>query len=120
MNRRGNCHENAVVEGFFKLLKRERIRRRIYSTREEARQDVFNYIEMFTTETTSWLQQSAFTVDYESSISRALKVSRESGSIQPMFAPYLQNDNLSANTSPSGLISKTIPPPSGNCCLGGF
>lgn len=32
---------------FFNLLKRERIRRRTYHTREEARQNVFDYIEMF-------------------------------------------------------------------------
>ena len=37
----------AVVESFFNLLKRERIRRKIYKTREEARQDIFDYIEMF-------------------------------------------------------------------------
>lgn len=47
MSRRGNCHDNAVVESFFNLLKRERIRRRSYKTREDARQDVFDYIEMF-------------------------------------------------------------------------
>lgn len=47
MSRRGNCHDNAVAESFFQLLKRERIRRRIYSTRSAARQDVFEYIEMF-------------------------------------------------------------------------
>ena len=47
MSRRGNCHDNAVAESFFNLLKRERIRRRIYKTRVEARQDVFDYIEMF-------------------------------------------------------------------------
>ncbi len=47
MSRRGNCHDNAVAESFFNLLKRERIRRRTYKTRAEARQDVFNYIEMF-------------------------------------------------------------------------
>jgi putative transposase len=47
MSRRGNCHDNAVAESFFQLLKRERIRRKTYSTREEARQDVFDYIEMF-------------------------------------------------------------------------
>lgn len=47
MSRRGNCHDNAVVESFFNLLKRERIRRRTYKTREEARQDVFDYVEMF-------------------------------------------------------------------------
>ena len=47
MSRRGNCHDNAVAESFFQLLKRERIRRRTYPTREAARQDVFHYIEMF-------------------------------------------------------------------------
>jgi len=47
MSRRGNCHDNAVAESFFNLLKRERIRRRAYKTRAEARQDVFDYIEMF-------------------------------------------------------------------------
>lgn len=44
---RGNCHDNAVAESFFNLLKRERIRRRTYKTRKEDRQDVFDYIEMF-------------------------------------------------------------------------
>jgi len=47
MSRRGNCHDNAVAESFFHLLKRERIRRRTYATRKEARQDVFDYIEFF-------------------------------------------------------------------------
>ena len=47
MSRRGNCHDNAVAESFFQLLKRERIRRQIYPTRQDARGDVFNYIEMF-------------------------------------------------------------------------
>ena len=36
-----------MAESFFILLKRERIRRKTYRTREEARQDVFDYIEMF-------------------------------------------------------------------------
>lgn len=47
MSRRGNCHDNAVAESFFQLLKRERIRRRTYPTRAAARQDVFEYIELF-------------------------------------------------------------------------
>jgi putative transposase len=47
MSRRGNCHDNAVAESFFNLLKRERIRRRTYKSRPEARQDVLDYIEMF-------------------------------------------------------------------------
>ena len=47
MSRRGNCHDNAVAESFFQLLKRERIKRKIYADREAARRDVFDYIEMF-------------------------------------------------------------------------
>ncbi len=47
MSRRGNCYDNAVAESFFQLLRRERIRRKTYLDREEARRDVFNYIEMF-------------------------------------------------------------------------
>ncbi|EKA0987794.1 IS3 family transposase, partial [Cronobacter sakazakii] len=47
MSRRGNCHDNAVAESVFRLLKRERIKKKIYGTREEARSDIFDYIEMF-------------------------------------------------------------------------
>ncbi len=39
--------DNAPVESFFGLLKRERIRRRIYPTKDAARAEVFDYIEMF-------------------------------------------------------------------------
>jgi putative transposase len=47
MSRKGNCYDNAVAESFFQLLKRERIRRKVYPSREVARQDIFAYIEMF-------------------------------------------------------------------------
>jgi putative transposase len=47
MSRRGNCHDNAVAESFFQLLKRERVKRKIYLTREHARADIFDYIEVF-------------------------------------------------------------------------
>ncbi len=47
MSRRGNCHDNAAMESFFQLLKRERIKQRIYSTHTDARGDVFDYIELF-------------------------------------------------------------------------
>lgn len=36
-----------MAESFFNLLKRERKRRRVYHSRDEARLDVFDYIEMF-------------------------------------------------------------------------
>lgn len=35
------------MESFFSLLKRERIKRQTYQTREEAKADVFDYIEVF-------------------------------------------------------------------------
>ena len=47
MSRRGNCHDNAVAESFFQLLKRERIKGYVYATRNEARAEIFDYIEMF-------------------------------------------------------------------------
>ena len=47
MSRRGNCYDNAVAESFFSSLKKERIRKRIYKTHDEARIDIFDYIEVF-------------------------------------------------------------------------
>lgn len=47
MSRRGNCWDNTVTESFFSSLKKERIRKRIYKTRDLARADVFDYIEAF-------------------------------------------------------------------------
>ena len=45
ISRRGNCLDDDVAGSFFQLLKRERIKRRIYGPREGARRDVFNYDE---------------------------------------------------------------------------
>jgi putative transposase len=47
MNRRGNCYENAVAESFFSSLKKERVKRRVYATREEAKSEIFEYIQVF-------------------------------------------------------------------------
>lgn len=47
MSRRGNCWDNAVAESFFSNLKKEEIRRTKYKTRDDARQALFHYIEMF-------------------------------------------------------------------------
>lgn len=43
----GNCADNAACEGFFGMLKRERVNRRCYRTHAEARTDIFDYIERF-------------------------------------------------------------------------
>ena len=47
MSRKGNCWDNACVESFFGSLKNEWVRGKIYETFDDAKKDVFNYIEMF-------------------------------------------------------------------------
>ncbi len=47
MSARANCYDNAVVESFFGLLKRECVNRVRFRTRDEARATVFEYIEVF-------------------------------------------------------------------------
>ena len=47
MSRTGNCWDNACVESFFGTLKRELVYHRHYATREDATQDIFEYIEVF-------------------------------------------------------------------------
>src|SRR6202034_2309563 len=47
MSRSGDCWDNAAMESFFSTLKTERCNRKIYRTRDEARADVFDYIERF-------------------------------------------------------------------------
>ena len=47
MSRSGNCWDNAAMDSFFSSLKTERTTRRIYRTRDEAKADVFDYIERF-------------------------------------------------------------------------
>ena len=47
MSRKGNCYDNAVVESFFSTLKNELIHEREYHTREAARAEVFEFIEVF-------------------------------------------------------------------------
>lgn len=47
MSRRGDCYDNAPMESFFSTLKRERVHRRRYWTRDEATDDVADYIDGF-------------------------------------------------------------------------
>ena len=47
MSRRGNCWDSAVAESFFSSLKKERIKRHIYASLQDANSDVFDYIESF-------------------------------------------------------------------------
>ena len=47
MSRKGNCLDTAPMESFFHTLKVERVHHRVYATRQEARRDLFAYIEGF-------------------------------------------------------------------------
>ena len=47
MSRKGDCLDNAVAERFFGSLKGERTSLRHYASRQEVRDDVIDYIEMF-------------------------------------------------------------------------
>jgi len=47
MSRKGDCWDNAVMESFFGTLKKELVHHRKYRTRAEARQDIFEFIEVF-------------------------------------------------------------------------
>ena len=47
MSRSGNVWDNAAMESFFSSLKTERVNRKVYRSRNDARADVFDYIERF-------------------------------------------------------------------------
>ena len=47
MSGKGNCYDNAVAESFFSSLKNEIVHHRTYQTRDEARTEIFEYIELF-------------------------------------------------------------------------
>ena len=47
MSRKGNCWDNAPMESFFGTLKTESLHHYRFATREQARQVVFEYIEVF-------------------------------------------------------------------------
>ncbi len=47
MSRQGDVWDNSAMESFFSSLKMERVRRRVYATREQAKADLFDYVERF-------------------------------------------------------------------------
>ena len=47
MSRKGNCWDNAVAESFFATLKTECVHLRRFATRAEARETIFEFIEVF-------------------------------------------------------------------------
>lgn len=47
MSRPGDCYDNAVAESFFSTLKNELVLGRVFESRDDARQKIFDYIEIF-------------------------------------------------------------------------
>lgn len=47
MSSTGNCYDNAVAESFFHILKTEHVYQKKFSTREEAKRSIFEYVEVF-------------------------------------------------------------------------
>ncbi|MBL7215510.1 MAG: IS3 family transposase [Phycisphaerae bacterium] len=47
MRRKGNCWDNACAESFFGSMKSEWVKHKIYETHDNAKKDIFNYIEVF-------------------------------------------------------------------------
>jgi len=47
MSRKENCYHNATVESFFHTFKVECVHNKIYETRKQAKEDLFEYIEVF-------------------------------------------------------------------------
>tara|TARA_R110002012_G_scaffold9835_6_gene45694 strand:- start:11423 stop:11728 length:306 start_codon:yes stop_codon:yes gene_type:complete len=93
MNRRGNCHYNAVAESFFSILRRERIKRQIYFTLEAARRDVFNYIEMFYNPkcrlgTSDNLSPAEYEKRYFRNLTGVYNIQGDSLTIDPVFIAF--------------------------------
>lgn len=101
MSRRGNCHDNAVAESFFNLLERERIRPRTYRSRDWARQDVLDYIEMFYNPKRKHARNGMLSlVEFERRQATTHEVSKKLGAIQSEGRPY--------NNAPSKLLLLSI------------
>ncbi len=47
MSRKGDCWDNAPMESFSHILRTERVHHRVYANRDQARRDLFQYIEGF-------------------------------------------------------------------------
>ena len=47
MSRKANCYDNAIMESFWSTLKNELVHRYRFRTRQEAREAIFEYIEVF-------------------------------------------------------------------------
>lgn len=82
MSRRENCHDNAVAKAFSNCSS-ERIRRKIYNSREEARPDVFGHTEMsYSPKRRHGYNNLRSPVDYEKQDFKRLASVHDTGAIQ--------------------------------------
>ena len=63
MSRKANCWDNAPAESFFHTLKTELVYHRRFETREQAQQEIFEYIEVFYNR-----QRKHSTLDYQTPV----------------------------------------------------
>lgn len=70
MSRKGDCWDNAPMESFFHTLKTERVHHRVYATRDQARRDLFQCIEGFSTIPAACTQLWATSVQRTPSVER--------------------------------------------------
>ena len=67
MSRKGNIYDNAIMESFYRTLKRELVQDAGYDNPEQARQEIFQYIELYyntkrTHSALGWLSPTQFEV----------------------------------------------------------
>ena len=112
MSRSGNVWDNAAMESFFSSLKAERTARKVYRTRDDAKADVFDYIERFYNpkrrhSTLGYLSPLEFENKVGLSLSRCPKTgSRPSVAKHPREQPNKPED-LRPNTAHSLICAPT-------------
>lgn len=105
MSRRANFWDNAVAESSFSSLKKERIRRRIYKTRDLARAHVFDCIEAFYNRTRRHSHlDGASTEAFESAAAGGWELSANPGAVH--LAPL--RPRQASSLSGSGLLNGRI------------
>lgn len=75
MSRRGNCYDNACIESFHSLIKKELIYCTRFQTKEQAHQEIFEYIELFYNRkrihsSLGYLSPAQFSKQFETSLSK--------------------------------------------------
>lgn len=106
ISRRGNRHDNAVAESFFNLRKRERKCRKVYRSRDEARQDLFDYIEMFYNSKRKHVRNGMLSpVEFENTGKRNPRVSTKLGAIHLRLGSRIGTQLVGHNYAPCAALA---------------